>query len=50
MKKVIICGSISVANEILKTKTILENKGFEVEIPEGVKHLDQWEGTGAAVL
>lgn len=49
MKKVIICGSISVADEILKIKVALEAKGFEVEIPEGVKHLHEWEGAGAAV-
>lgn len=49
MKKVIICGSISAADEILKTKTALETRGFEVEIPEGVKHLKEWEGGSAAV-
>ena len=49
MKKLIICGSISAAGEILATKTALEEKGFEVEIPEGVKHLDEWEGEHADV-
>jgi len=44
MRKVIICGSISVADEILRVKGVLETKGFEVEIPEGVKHLAEWEG------
>jgi len=47
MKKVIICGSISVADEILKVRDDLVAKGFEVEIPEGVKHLDEWEGENA---
>ena len=37
MRKIIICGSISVAREILKVKKELESSGFEVEIPEGVK-------------
>ncbi len=27
----------------------LEKKGFEVEIPEGVKHLAEWEGDDAEV-
>lgn len=35
--KIIICGSISAADEIIKVKNILEEKGHEVEIPEGVK-------------
>lgn len=35
--KIIICGSISAAKEILKVKKELETKGYEVEIPEGVK-------------
>jgi len=45
--KIIICGSISAAKEILEIKTELEKVGHEVEIPEGVKHLDEWEGDGA---
>lgn len=36
--KIIICGSISAANEILETKDWLEGAGHEVEIPEGVKN------------
>ncbi len=35
--KIIICGSISAAEEILRIKRRLEEKGYEVEIPEGVK-------------
>jgi len=35
--KIIICGSISAAEEILKVKKELEALGHEVEIPEGVK-------------
>jgi hypothetical protein len=37
MKKIIICGSISAANEITETMNKLESMGFEVEVPEGVK-------------
>lgn len=47
--KIIICGSISAAQEILSVKKQLEAQGHEVEIPEGVKHLDEWEGEGAAI-
>lgn len=35
--KIIICGSISAAKEILRIKRRLEMMGPEVEIPEGVK-------------
>ena len=35
--KIIICGSISVADEILRVKDYLVKKGHQVEIPEGVK-------------
>lgn len=35
--KIIICGSISTADEILRVRKELESKGHEVEIPEGVK-------------
>lgn len=49
MKKIIICGSISSAEEILKTKIALEKREFEVEIPEGVKHFNEWEGNDAKV-
>ncbi len=37
MKKIIICGSISASDEIIKIQKQLELKGFEVEIPWGVK-------------
>ncbi len=36
--KVIICGSISAADEILSVKAALEAAGHEVEIPDGVKN------------
>ena len=49
MKKVIICCSISAADEVLSIKTALEERGFEVEIPEGVKHLNEWESSNAGV-
>ena len=38
--KIIICGSISAANEILQVKGELEERGYTVEIPEGVKRPD----------
>lgn len=38
--KIIICGSISAANEILQVKDELEDRGHIVEIPEGVKRPD----------
>lgn len=38
--KIIICGSITAADEILKTKKQLEESGHEVEISEGVKNLE----------
>jgi len=38
--KVIICGSISAAYEILAAKKQLEEAGHTVEIPEGVKNLE----------
>ncbi len=37
MKKIIICCSISAADKVLRIKKELEQKGFEVEIPWGVK-------------
>ena len=37
MKSIIICGSISVSDEILRIQNQLELKGFKVEIPWGVK-------------
>ena len=38
--KVILCGSISAADEILSVKKELESHGHEVEIPDGVKNLE----------
>src|SRR3989344_1094724 len=38
--KIIICGSISAAEEILSAKKKLEDMRYEVEIPEGVKNFD----------
>jgi hypothetical protein len=37
MKSIIICGSISASDEILNIQKQLEEKGFKVEIPWGVK-------------
>ena len=42
MKKIIICGSISAADEIVAVQKKLEGRGYEVETPEGVKHLGMW--------
>ncbi|HEY4509622.1 MAG TPA: hypothetical protein VJC15_01400 [Candidatus Paceibacterota bacterium] len=42
MKKIIICGSISAADEIIAVQKKLEDRGYEVETPEGVKHLGMW--------
>lgn len=36
--KIIICSSISAADEVLAAKRELESMGHEVEIPEGVKN------------
>lgn len=36
--KIIICCSITAAEEVLKIKKKLEENGHAVEIPEGVKH------------
>ena len=38
--KIILCGSISKADEILRVKQELENKGHKVEMPEGVKRAE----------
>lgn len=46
--KIIICGSISAADEILRVKNILEGKGHEVEIPEGVKNPELRSSTEAS--
>lgn len=48
-RKVIICGSISASDDILRVRSELEKKSFEVEIPEGVKHLKEWEGDSAPI-
>jgi hypothetical protein len=40
MKKIIICGSISAAEEIIEVVNKLESMGFEVEVPEGVKRME----------
>lgn len=37
--RIIICGSITAANEIEKIRDELESSSHEVEIPEGVKNL-----------
>lgn len=36
--EIIICGSISAADEIIKVKNILEKKCHQIEIPQGVKN------------
>lgn len=36
--KIIICSSISAADEVLRIKSDLERRGHEVEIPAGIKH------------
>jgi nucleoside 2-deoxyribosyltransferase len=38
--KIIICGSLTAAKEILKVKRKLEEQGYQVEIPHGVKNLE----------
>ena len=43
--KIIICGSITAAKEILDIKSKLEKAGYEVEVPHGVKHKEYWERT-----
>lgn len=43
--KIIICGSITAAKEILDIKTKLEGMGHEVEIPHGVKNKEFWDRT-----
>jgi len=47
MKKVIICGSISAADEITRIQDELVAAGCEVEIPDGVKRLKEWNPEGA---
>ena len=43
--KIIICGSITAAEEIIKIKKQLEDSGHEVEIPHGVKNKEFWNRT-----
>ena len=43
--KIIICGSITAAQEILGIQSQLEKAGHEVEIPHGVKHKEFWDRT-----
>lgn len=43
--KIIICGSVTAAKEILDIKNKLEAAGHEVEIPHGVKHKEFWDRT-----
>jgi len=43
--KIIICGSITAAQEILDIQNRLEKAGHEVEIPHGVKHKEYWDRT-----
>ena len=50
MKKVIICGSISAADEIERVRDELVASGCEVEIPEGVKHVKEWDPRDASVV
>ncbi len=46
--KIIICGSITAAKEILDIKAQLEKMGHKVEIPHGVKHKKYWSRTEIA--
>ena len=46
--KIILCGSISNADEILRVKQELETRGHEVEIPEGVKRAEIRAGVNAS--
>ena len=38
--KIVICGSLTTADEILKSKKELEEIGHKVEIPHGVRNLE----------
>lgn len=46
--KIILCGSISKTDEILKVQVELEKKGYEVEIPEGAKRKEIQAKTDAS--
>lgn len=48
--KIIICGSISAADEILEVQKQLEKRGHLVEIPEGVKRPETRSGTNASSI
>ncbi len=49
MKSIAICGSIiAAADEILKIQKVLEEKGFSVEIPDGVKRYNKNNSTHVA--
>jgi len=41
MKTLIICGSITAAEEMLQVQKQLESMGYKVEVPEGVK-MAEW--------
>jgi hypothetical protein len=43
--KIVICGSITAAKEILSIQDLLQKAGHEVEIPHGVKHKEFWART-----
>ena len=47
--KIIICGSITAAEEILDIQTKLKAAGHEVEIPHGVKNKEYWGRTEIAI-
>lgn len=47
--KIIICGSISAAKEIIKIQKELAKMGHKVETPEGVKHIKMRRIEGSAV-
>jgi|SRR3989344_3649592 len=46
--KIILCGSISAAEEILAVRDKLLKVGHEVEIPEGVKRIELRQRTGVS--
>lgn len=43
--KIIICGSITAAKEIIEIQKSLKAAGHKVEIPHGVKHKKFWDRT-----
>jgi hypothetical protein len=46
--KIIICGSISAAEEILEIRNKLVSLGHDVEIPEGVKRIELRQRVGVS--